>query len=149
MPLWVFNHTAGAFTAQEKLQIAGGMTQIYRSIGLPAFYCHAQFFELQPDSIFAGGESPKGLTVITIYHIARRFENEEQREQFLKAFDSVVWPVLKPKGIEWESFITEAERDLWRINGLIPPETGSDMEKKWFEANAVTDEEELLRKQGY
>lgn len=65
----------------------------------------------------------------------------------MKALDSVLRPILKPKGVEWESAIYEANRDLWRVNGLVPPPTGSNMERKWATENRVTDEDEILRSQ--
>ena len=147
MPKWVFHHTIGAFTAEEKLQIACGMTKLYTSVGLPAFYAHAHFFELPPDSIYAGGGTPRALTTISVYHIARTFETQEIQDMFFKTLDDILRPILKPKGIEWEIGIYEANRDYWRVNGLIPPPTGSDLERKWFAANNVTDEEELLKSQ--
>ncbi|ETS77180.1 hypothetical protein PFICI_11054 [Pestalotiopsis fici W106-1] len=147
MPKWVFHHTVGAFTNNDKKLIAHGMTKIYTSVGLPAFYCHAHFIELQPDSIYAGGETPQALTTLSIYHIARGFADKNAELGFMKALDDILRPILKTRSIEWESAIYEANRDLWRINGLVPPATGSELEKKWFEANKVTDEEELLVKQ--
>ena len=147
MPKWVFHHTAGAFTADEKKQIAQGMTRIYSSVGLPPFYAHAHFIEFPPDSIFAGGETPRLLATIAIYHVARTFGNKETQDFFMKAFDDVVRPIMKPKGIKWESAIYEGDIEYWRINGLIPPAQGSDMEKKWFEANEITDEDQMLRNQ--
>jgi hypothetical protein len=147
MPKWVFNHTTDAFTPEEKQLIARGMTKLYTSVGLPAFYCHAHFFELPPHSIYAGGETPPALTTVSIYHIARTFESQEIQDMFFKTLDDILRPILKPKGIEWEIGIYEANRDLWRVNGLVPPPTGSEMEKKWFAANEVTDEEELLKTQ--
>ncbi|KAL2879335.1 hypothetical protein SGCOL_005463 [Colletotrichum sp. CLE4] len=145
MPKWVFNCNAGVFTPAEKKQIAEGMTKIYTSVGLPAFYCHTHFIELAPENIYAGGETPKALTTVSIYHIARGFDTPQVEAFFFKALDDVLRPILKPKGIEWESGIYEARRELWRINGLVPPDTGSEMEKKWAKDNRVTDEEDLLK----
>lgn len=147
MPKWVFHHTAGTLTPEEKQCIAQQMTQIYTSVGLPPFYCHVHFFELGPENDYAGGENPPALTTLSIYHIARALDSQEIQNFFFKAVDYILRPILKPKGVEWELGIYEASRELWRVNGLIAPPTGSDMEKKWFEANAVTDEEELLKAQ--
>ncbi|KAJ3948512.1 uncharacterized protein N0V96_002767 [Colletotrichum fioriniae] len=145
MPKWVFNCNAGVFTAAEKKQIAEGMTKLYTSVGLPAFYCHTHFIELAPENMYAGGETPKALTTVSIYHIARGFDTPQVEAFFFKALDDILRPILKPKGIEWESGIYEARRELWRINGLVPPETGSEMEKKWAKENRVTDEEDLFK----
>ncbi|KAH8593077.1 putative oxalocrotonate tautomerase [Bisporella sp. PMI_857] len=147
MPKWVFHHTAGSFTAEEKRRIAQGMTKIYIGVGLPAFYCHTHFIELQPENIYAGGENPSALTTVSIYHVARSFDTKEIQDMFFQGLDDVLRPILKPKGIEWESAIYEGSLEYWRINGLIPPAMGSDLEKKWAKENRVTDEEELLRNQ--
>lgn len=147
MPKWVFNCNAGMFSTAEKKQIAEGMTKLYTSVGLPAFYCHTHFIELPPDNIYAGGETPKALTTVSIYHIARGFDTPQVEALFFKALDDILRPILKPKGIEWECGVYEARRELWRINGLVPPATGSELEKKWAKENKVTDEEDLLRVQ--
>ncbi|KAI3534281.1 hypothetical protein CSPX01_12202 [Colletotrichum filicis] len=147
MPKWVFNCNTGVFTTAEKKQIAEGMTKLYTSVGLPGFYCHTHFIELNPENMYAGGETPKALTTISIYHIARGFDTPQVEAFFFKALDDILRPILKPKGIEWESGIYEARRELWRINGLVPPETGSEMERKWAKENRVTDEEDLLKVQ--
>ncbi|KAL0781945.1 hypothetical protein CaCOL14_003280 [Colletotrichum acutatum] len=143
MPKWVFNCNAGVFTAAEKKQIAEGMTKLYTSVGLPAFYCHAHFIELTPENMYAGGETPKALTTVSIYHIARGFDTPQIEAFFFKALDDILRPILKPKGIEWESGIYEARRELWRINGLVPPETGSEMERKWAKENQAVKRKQL------
>lgn len=74
MPKWVFNHAAGVFSNEDKQAIAQAMTKIYTAVGLPAFYCHVQFFELPSSSIYAGGEPQTALTTLSIYHIARLFQ---------------------------------------------------------------------------
>ncbi|KAF9873738.1 hypothetical protein CkaCkLH20_08848 [Colletotrichum karsti] len=147
MPKWVFNSPAGLLTPAEKKQIAEGMTKVYGSARLPAFYCHAHFVEFEPSNIYTAGEPSKNVTTIAIYHIAKVFDKPEVEQAFLRAFDDVIRPVLKPKGIEWESGIYESRRELWRVNGLVPPARDSEMEKKWFAEGRVTDEEELLREQ--
>ncbi|OQE21856.1 hypothetical protein PENSTE_c011G06806 [Penicillium steckii] len=149
MPKLVFNHAAGIFTNEEKSQIAQKMTKIYTSVGLPAFYCHTQFFELPPNSMYAGGETQTNLTTLSIYHIARGFPTKEVEYEFFQNLDDILRPILKPKNVDWELGIYEASRDLWRVNGLMAPETGSVMEKEWFDANGVVDEEVLLRERAH
>lgn len=147
MPKWVFYHTAGSFTAEEKRQIAQGMTKIYTSVGLPAFYCHTHFIGLEPENIYAGGENPPALTTIAIHHVARSLSTNELEDMFFQGLDDVLRPILKPKNMEWECAIYEGSLEYWRVNGLIPPAMGSDLEKKWFKENRVTDEEQLLKNQ--
>ncbi|KAJ6150424.1 hypothetical protein N7471_001623 [Penicillium samsonianum] len=96
-------------------------------------------------SIFTRGESQSALTTLSVYHIARSFPTKESEYEFFQALDDILRPILKPKGIEWELGIYEASRDLWRVNGLIAPETGSATEKEWFDANRIVNEEGLLK----
>ncbi|KAF6804840.1 prostacyclin synthase [Colletotrichum plurivorum] len=147
MPKWVFNSPAGLLSDTEKKQIAEGMTKVYTFAKLPAFYCHAHFCEFAPGNIYTAGEPSGDVCTIAIYHIAKVFETPEVEAAFIRAFDDVVRPILKPKGIDWESGIYESRRELWRVNGLEPPLRNSEMERKWFEAGKATDEEELLKQQ--
>lgn len=151
MPKWVFHCTKGAFTREDKQKLARGMSNIYVTFGLPAFYAHVHFIEFEPDNIWSGGEPSKPSTTIAIYHAAANIRNEQEGEMFLKALDDVVRPVLKPKGIRWESNIYETPRFNWRLQGMAPPDFDSDMHKKWIKEDTFTDEDEeqLLRQQGY
>lgn len=151
MPKWVFHHTKGAFTREDKERLAKGMSNIYTTFGLPAFFAHAHFFELAPEDIWSGGEPSKSFTTISIYHAAANIRDKSEGEAFLKALDDVVRPVLKPKGIKWESNVYETPRDWWRLQGMIPPDFNTNMLKKWVEANDFTeeDEDQILRQQGY
>ena len=38
-------------------------------------------------------------------------------------------------GYEWEYSVEETSRDLWKINGLVPPMPNSDAEKEWVRLN--------------
>ena len=68
--------------------------------------------------------------------------SDEQKTRFLQAVDRVLNPVMERKGLDWEYFATEVPRDLWKINGLVPPLPGSDMEKKWVATNRPIGERE-------
>lgn len=57
------------------------------------------------------------------------------KKRFLSRVDAVLNPMFEPKGMDWEYFITEAPRDLWKINGLVPPEAQSEGEKEWVRVN--------------
>ncbi|KAF2971712.1 hypothetical protein GQX73_g1775 [Xylaria multiplex] len=151
MPRWVFNHTKGAFTYEDKKKLAQGMSNIYTTFGLPAFLAHVHFFELEDGNIWSGGEPSHPFTTITIYHAAANIRNKVEGEHFLKALDDVVRPVLKPKGIGWESNVYETPRDNWRVQGLAAPDFGTEMMSRWVRDNKFTDEDEeqLLRQQGY
>lgn len=49
--------------------------------------------------------------------------------------DQVLGPRFGAKGMSWEYFIQETPVDLWRINGRVPPEMGSEMERVWAREN--------------
>lgn len=151
MPKWVFNYTKGALTLEDKKNLAQGMSNIYTTFGLPSFLAHVHFFELEANNIWSGGEPSHSFTTITIYHAAANIRNKTEGENFLKALDDVVRPVLKPKGISWESNIYETPRDNWRVQGMAPPNFGSDMMNRWIRDNEFTkeDEEQILHQQGY
>ena len=147
MPKWIIYSTAGTFSNEEKQHIAKEMTAIYTSIGLPAFYTVTQFIEYEQHNNFSGGELSVGHINIGVYHAAKPFAGDEVQDMWFRAFDDVFRPICKPKGILWESAVYETNIAYWRMNGLVPPLIGSDMAKKWFKANAITDEEELFRNQ--
>jgi hypothetical protein len=151
MPKWVFHHTKGAFTREDKQKIAEGASKIYTTYGLPAFYAHVHFFELGSDDIWNGGKPSQSFTTISIYHAAANARNDEEGERFLKALDDVVRPVLKPKGIKWESNVYETPRFFWRLQGMAPPGFEDAMHKRWVAENTFTEEDEkqLLHAQGY
>ncbi|KAJ3952757.1 hypothetical protein N0V92_010789 [Colletotrichum tropicale] len=135
MPLWVFSHSKDAFSPDDKEALAQEITKVYTRIGLPAFYVNVQFFEMPAHDLYLGGARRSKFTTISIYHVARRFENELNQQRFLKKVDSILNPRLGGKGMDWEYFIQESPRELWKINGIVPPPSGSEMEKLWFREN--------------
>lgn len=40
---------------------------------------------------------------------------------------------LRLIGIRWEYHVTQSERTLWRLQGLVPPALDSDAMKLWTE----------------
>ena len=53
--------------------------------------------------------------------------------------------MMEGKGdVDWEYFVNESPRDLWKINGMVPPLPGSEMEKKWAELNRPVAQREKL-----
>lgn len=135
MPVWYISHSPNILSADEKQGLAKSITNIYVSNGLPAFYVQVHFVEDATGSAFIGGEIHPKFAGITIYHLARAFKSDEIKERFHLRVNEVLSPVFEPKGMDWEYFITEASRDLWRINGLVPPTPGSEAEKEWVQVN--------------
>lgn len=135
MPLWDFHSAPGHFTAEEKQHIAKSLTTIYTGAGIPAFYVRVRFTENEAINIYSGGERSDKIIMIQVWHLARTMETEERKTRFLNAVDRILTPLMEKKGLDWEYFVTESPRDLWKINGMYPPAAGSEEEKAWFEAN--------------
>lgn len=47
--------------------------------------------------------------------------------------DGVFNGLLVGKGANWEYFVSESPRDMWKINGIYPPDAGSEEERVWKE----------------
>jgi hypothetical protein len=47
----------------------------------------------------------------------------------------VIEPFATGKGLRWEFHIDETPKDLWMIDGFVPPPSGSDAEKLWAREN--------------
>ncbi|EAW12149.1 tautomerase family protein [Aspergillus clavatus NRRL 1] len=135
MPRWLIQHSPNTLTPEEKATLASEITKIYTRVGLPAFYVQVHYVEMPPSTAFIGGEPHPNFVALTIFHLARTMTSEEQVQRFLSRVDAVLTPAFEPKGIDWEYFITETPRHLWKINGLVPPPAGSEEEKVWAEEN--------------
>ncbi|EGU81406.1 hypothetical protein FOPG_10093 [Fusarium oxysporum f. sp. conglutinans race 2 54008] len=135
MPLWVFGHSAGAFTPEEKKDLAEAVTQLYVDFGLPSFYVNVQFIPLGADDLWYGGKPHPKFTMISIYHVARNVQDlpVEKQNNFLNAVDGVLTPRMTKMGMGWEYFVSESRREFWKIDGIAPPPTGSALEKLWFQ----------------
>lgn len=152
MPRWFFQHTHNAFSLEDKEQLAKGMANIYKTFGLPGFLAHCHFLDLGEGNFWSGGEQPDHPScTISIFHAAANVRNYEEGENFLKALDDVLRPVLKPKNIRWESNVYETPRDFWRVQGMIVPDFGNSLLQKWIDHDTFTaeEEEQLLKQQGY
>ncbi|RYO99671.1 hypothetical protein DL764_006736 [Monosporascus ibericus] len=137
MPVWVFGHSAGAFTAEEKKDLAEAITQLYVNFGLPAFYVNVQFIPLGTDDLWYGGRPHPKHTMISIYHVAQKLKDvsHDNTAAFLEAVDNILTPRMTKMGMSWEYFVTESARELWKIDGIVPPPTGSELEKLWYKHN--------------
>ncbi|OGE55553.1 hypothetical protein PENARI_c004G02036 [Penicillium arizonense] len=135
MPVWYIKHSPNTIIPTEKEQLAKSITNLYVSYGLPAFYVQAHVIEDVPSTAFVGGEVHPNFAAVTIYHVARAFQSEEAKQRFLSGVDNILDPVFESKGMEWEYFTAEASRHLWKKSGLVPPQPGSEGEKKWAQLN--------------
>ncbi|KAL3602894.1 hypothetical protein FPOAC2_07210 [Fusarium poae] len=138
MPLWLIYHTPGIFLDNASKQaFAKDITSFYTRVGLPAFYAIVNFIPMPTGTLWKGGEIPdKPFVRIAIDHIAVRLDNTaEEYHRCTEGIEKVLKPHIADKGYDYEYHIDETERDLWRINGFIPPPFKSDAEKDWARLN--------------
>lgn len=103
MPLHRIYHAAGAFTDEQQQGLAQAITDIYvEKVGLPPFYVVVLFVEVAKESFFIGGEPTDKFVRITVQHIARQFENDEQKKGFLDLYEGTIAPFIKERGFDWE-----------------------------------------------
>lgn len=133
MPLWKIYHPVGAFTADEKAQMAERVTALYRS--MPKFYVGVVFQAVEKDSFFIGGKPVDNFVRIWIDHIARTMPSEEAKAWFIAHSDEAIAPFVRDKGLDWEFHIDETPIDLWSIQGHRPPRGGTEDEARWISEN--------------
>jgi len=59
----------------------------------------------------------------------------EHRDRFLARVDKALKPFIADKGYDWEYSVEETSRDLWKVQGLVPPMPGSEAEQEWVKLN--------------
>jgi phenylpyruvate tautomerase PptA (4-oxalocrotonate tautomerase family) len=137
MPLWHIYHPDEAYNAQDKRAFADRITDLYAGFGLPRFYVSVIFHELPKDAFFIGGVPTDEFVRIWIDQIARRVP-VERRPQWLARVNETIDPYVRNRGFRWEVHIDDTPIDLWTIEGMIPPEGGSEAEKHWAKENRAT-----------
>ncbi|KAI4941222.1 hypothetical protein J4E91_010912 [Alternaria rosae] len=153
MPLWNIYHPPNTFTSTpDKTALANAITEIYVKAGLPRFYVNVLFQPIQPESFFIGGvarpspntdankpgrDSTVPMIRIRIEHLARQMPNMAHKLRFMDAVDAALKPFIGDKGYDWEYSVEEVDRDLWKVNGMVPPMPGTEAEKEWAEGNVA------------
>ncbi|OBJ83553.1 tautomerase family protein [Mycobacterium asiaticum] len=139
MPLWMIHHTPGLISDEQKRELSARITDHYEKAGLPRFYVITIFNEIRPEDFHVGGEpTPVGLRVV-IDHIARRAADKADRQRIARWINWLMTPFVEAHpDLHWEFHVDETSEDLWMINGIAPPPGGSDAEKAWAQANAVS-----------
>ncbi|TDZ54645.1 hypothetical protein CTRI78_v006107 [Colletotrichum trifolii] len=138
MPLWLVYHTPDSFVDIESKQaFVKDVTAWYMRIGLPAFYVIVNFLPMAPGTIWKGAEIPsKPFVRMSMDHIAVRLDDDaDVYHRVTESFEKLLKPHIADKGYDYEYHVDETPRDLWRVNGFIPPGFGSVAEKKWFDLN--------------
>jgi phenylpyruvate tautomerase PptA (4-oxalocrotonate tautomerase family) len=128
-------YPVGAYSVAEKKEFAERVTGLYEAAGLPRFYVVTLFHEVDRSSFYVGGEPVDDVVRVVIDHIARHAEDPARRESVRNRIASVIRPFATAKGLRWEFHADHTPRDLWMINGLVPPPTGSEAEQLWAKEN--------------
>ncbi|KAJ5647839.1 Tautomerase [Penicillium lividum] len=137
MPLWKIYHGPGTLSTDEKTIIAKGATSFYAQRGFPSWYVNVLFFELNSTSFYTGG-LPKSQTVgVEIIHIARHWDptNKQAAVAIKNGVDAILGPFTTKKGLHLEFAVLEGPAELWRINGIDPPEAFGPDEQEQAEKN--------------
>ncbi|KAK0738777.1 putative oxalocrotonate tautomerase [Schizothecium vesticola] len=141
MPLWIIYHPEGIFpTSSSKQSLAEAITLFYTSIGLPAFYVVVNFVPLPPSNIFMGGKIPpasRPFVRFVINHVAMHQASATIMTFAAGRMTEMLGPHVE--GCDWELHVDETPKELWRINGIVPPPNGSEAEKLWAETNRAVE----------
>ncbi|KAM5343959.1 hypothetical protein ACJ41O_012496 [Fusarium nematophilum] len=139
MPLWIIYHPPEVFYEEgSKAALSAGITNIYTSAGLPAFYVVVQFVCIPGASVFVGGtpRSHKPFIRITVDHMAIHANEDAKINQWTTSrVDAALKPHIADQGYDWEYHVDETSRELWKINGLAPPPWKSEAERWWAREN--------------
>jgi phenylpyruvate tautomerase PptA (4-oxalocrotonate tautomerase family) len=134
MPLWTFTCYKDLLSEEEKISLARDVTALYSAVPLPKFYVNVQFNEKDKTGMLVGGEFKRNWVSLSIVHIARTFNTETDRADFLKRIDEIL-SRLRDKDIHYEYYIIDTLRQQWKIDGMYPPPSDSLAEKQWAAQN--------------
>lgn len=139
MPLWTIYHTSNAFsTPAERDAFAADITASYAA--LPPFYVVVTFEPLDESHIYRSGKritaDQQPFVRLVIHHLARHAADhpssvEEGYELARTVVDRAIEEHIVAKNYGWEYTITEDSRDLWKIDGFVPPPFKSDAMEEW------------------
>jgi len=69
--------------------------------------------------------------------------NDTARDSFLSKIDAALKPFIEDMGYDWEYSVEETRRDLWKINGMVPPMPNTKAEKEWWRLNRAVEYEKV------
>ncbi|MCJ1440782.1 MAG: hypothetical protein MMC23_001268 [Stictis urceolatum] len=138
MPLWRIWHPANVWSSSDKEALSKAITKLYTDVALPAFYVVVIYSETPAaDGVYVGGVKTDKFVRFSIDQIARdstQFPMARQKA-WLDKIEASIAPYVKERGLDWELHIDSTPRSLWRIQGIDPPESGSEAETLWIERN--------------
>ncbi|OBI94163.1 tautomerase family protein [Mycobacterium sp. 1245805.9] len=141
MPLWNVYCAEGTYSNEEKRAFAEAITDIYASpangipdMAMPRFYVVVVFHDVRRDSLFIGGVARNDFVRFSIDHIAYAMP-VELREPLLKFINKSIHPYVRDRGLDWEIHIDDTPLDQWTVQGMRPPDPGSEQMKRWIDEN--------------
>jgi phenylpyruvate tautomerase PptA (4-oxalocrotonate tautomerase family) len=135
MPLWKVYHPEAAFSDEDKTAIAQKITAIYGA--LPKFYVGIVFETVSKSSFYIGGQAADDFVRISVDHIARSFDGDDElKQRFLAAVARAFASHVADRGLRWEMHVDETPFSLWTIQGLRPPLPGTPESEKWRADNS-------------
>jgi hypothetical protein len=129
MPLWNLHCNENAYSTEDKMSFAEAITGIYASGGDASILCLSRLPRDTAASLFIGGVARDNFVRISIDHIARSTLPED-RQKMLNFLNTHIDPFVKDRGFEWELHVDETPRDLWTVQGMFPPPSGSEEEQR-------------------
>ena len=102
MPLHRIYHPPSAFSAADKAGLAEAITNLYTSVGLPAFYVVVLYIPIENDSFYVGGKTTDKFIRVVSQHLARQIPDGAPKLAFMEKFEAVLAPFIKAKGFDWE-----------------------------------------------
>jgi len=90
-----------------------------------------------PSTFTASGAPPSQAPFVRIFasNIARKLPDGEHKAGFRRRVDAALDEWVRGYGYDWEWHADETDRELWHIQGFVPPETGSEAERVWGREN--------------
>ena len=82
--------------------MAQRITALYTTFGLPAFYIHVFFIQLDNESFLIGGKSVTNFVRLTVQHLARVMAKPHEVNAYFQGYEAAVAPFIKEKGYDWE-----------------------------------------------
>ncbi|KAK5681336.1 hypothetical protein LTR17_027499 [Elasticomyces elasticus] len=145
MPQWNVYHSEGVFkTAEEKKALVHDVNNYYHVYGkLPAFYVVVNFLPMPAGTMFRGyddvADLDKPFVRLSISHMAAHRSDGMGAERFRRGIDGAIKKSIVEKGYYYEYSVVEEPREMWKIDGLMPPPYGSEIFMKWNKENKVSD----------
>jgi phenylpyruvate tautomerase PptA (4-oxalocrotonate tautomerase family) len=136
MACWEIFAPENAYTERDKEQLSEAITSMYVDYAhMPEFYVVVIFHEKPAHSIYVGGKAVNNFVRIRIDHFSRQLDTAEARAACMAVIEEKLAPLVRERGFDWEVHIDETPMDLWRVQGMVPPLPGSEIEKVWANEN--------------